>query len=75
MKENTFVRTDYKTGNVGPKVRLILNDILNTILWLVESDISSTSIWYPVLVNGYSRLSHSVWPRYQFGPLKLFLIS
>ena len=20
MKENTFVRTDYKTGNVGPKV-------------------------------------------------------
>ena len=22
MKENTFVRTDYKTGNVGPKVRL-----------------------------------------------------
>ena len=22
MKENTFVRTDYKTGNVGPKVCL-----------------------------------------------------
>ena len=21
MKENTFVRTDYKSGNVGPKVR------------------------------------------------------